>query len=57
MDRDIAMSINDKILAVNASLQKIVNGINNTASDNRNLSPNMKTVSDSENPDTSEDTK
>lgn len=57
MDRDIALSIKDKILSVNASLQKIVNGINNTGSDNRNVSPYMKTVSDSETTDTSEDIK
>ena len=57
MDRDIALLINDKILSVNVSLQKIVNGINNTETDSRNISPDMKSISDSETSDTNADTK
>lgn len=41
MDRDVALTIHSKMLNINTSLQRIVNGIENSAtSDNRSLPEN-----------------
>ena len=51
MDRDVALTLNTKLTAINTALQNIVTGIVNTAEVNRSFPINEHRLSQDEEPE------